>query len=62
MNEKMFTPQHGDRIGSPNIAIIIVAGGSDKNRHLTVPEATRAKDRGTFIIAVGIGKKVLEIT
>ena len=62
MNEVMFTSQHGNRVHCPKVAIMITAGDSDKDRHLTVPEAKKAKDNNTFIITVGVGIKVKSLT
>lgn len=60
MNDRLFTAANGDRAGVPNVAVLITDGESNEREQDTIPEATRAKNRGIRIIAVGISDQVNE--
>ena len=50
MHEEMFLTVNGDRKGAPNIGIVLTDGASTRDKHLTIPEARKAKDKGCYII------------
>ncbi|XP_033748051.1 collagen alpha-5(VI) chain-like [Pecten maximus] len=57
MARKAFTTEAGARPNLPKIAIVIT-DGSPQNQPRTVEMATRAKDEGITIYAIGIGSSV----
>ncbi len=54
----MFSLSNGDRNGVENVAIVMSDGRSNLNYRSTLPEATRVKDNGIRLLAVGIGDNV----
>jgi hypothetical protein len=46
MHEEIFIPLRGDRRGVPNIGIVLTDGESNRDQHLTIPEANKAKTKG----------------
>lgn len=57
MNEKMFSPEHGDRFLSRNIAVVITDGRSQETNK-TKAMAEVAHRRGIKMFAIGVGKRV----
>lgn len=57
MNEKMFSPEHGDRFLSRNIAVVITDGRSQETNK-TKEMAAAAHRAGIKLFAIGVGKKV----
>ena len=55
----MCTPPYGGRPGVVKIGILLTDGESNRDHHLTIQEATRAKDDGIFLMAAGISDKVI---
>ena len=60
MHRDMFTAKNGDRPEAPNIAIVITDGVSTFDSDLTIPEATKAKQKNIKVISVGISEGVKE--
>ena len=58
MNDIIFQTHNGDRSNAPNVAIVITDGQANERERDTIPEATRAKNRGIRIIAVGVTNAV----
>jgi hypothetical protein len=57
MNEKMFTPRHGDRFLSRNIAVVITDGRSQETNK-TKEMAAAAHRAGIKVFAIGVGNRV----
>ena len=54
IREDVFTFDNGDRLGVPNLALVLTDGISNVNRGLTESEAVKCRDAGIDFIAVGI--------
>ena len=50
----MFNVANGDRIGVPNVAVLITDGVSNLNSERTIPEAIRAHARDIHVFAIGM--------
>ena len=46
MRQEMFTEKNGDRPGVPNVGIVMTDGVANRDAHLTIIEATKAKNAG----------------
>ncbi|XP_071091672.1 uncharacterized protein [Haliotis cracherodii] len=57
LQDNMFNTKNGDRPGVPNIAIIITDGRSNKPDQ-TKTFAKAARDKGTQVFSVGVGKGI----
>lgn len=55
----VFQRQYGDRIGVPNIAIVVTDGTSN-NPHLTKIEAVKLQKSDIVMFSIGIGKNLRE--
>lgn len=53
MHEMVFTESYGDRLGIPNIAVLLTDGTSD-NTEKTISAAARAKMDGIHIFGLGV--------
>ena len=57
MHYDQFLSAHGDRADVPNLAILIVAGRTNVDYHLTGPVASDAKLDGIKIMTIGVGSE-----
>ncbi|CAG2253559.1 COL6A [Mytilus edulis] len=55
MREEMFSVANGDRLGVPDICLILTDGVSNINSRRTIPEAEKSRAAGIHIYAIGIG-------
>jgi len=60
MHFNQFTEPNGDRLGVPNVAIIITDGVSTYDKARTIPDAIDARNNGIKIISVGITNAIDE--
>ncbi len=55
LRTELFNPANGDRVGVPNVAIVITDGISNLNSERTIPEALQTHAAGIHIFVIGIG-------
>ena len=48
MYRDMFTEANGDRPGVPNLGLVVTDGASNRDEHLTIPEADNARALGNY--------------
>ena len=60
MHYNQFTPENGDRVDVPNIAIVISDGQSTVDEERTIPEAEAARNSGIAIYVFGISDSISE--
>ncbi|XP_076459446.1 LOW QUALITY PROTEIN: uncharacterized protein LOC143292771 [Babylonia areolata] len=54
LSSTMFTPDHGDRPGVPNVVIVLTDASSDVGAARTARAAQRLRDSGATVFAVGV--------
>ena len=58
MFDDMFTVARGDRVGVPNVAVVVSDGRSNVNAGATVSEAERVRDGDVTLVTVGLGSEM----
>jgi len=61
MRTAIFTPQGGDRIGKPDVCILITDGVPTREVDLLPAEVAAIKNQGIKIMAIGVTNKVQDI-
>lgn len=58
MRFQVYRADRGDRWSVPNVGVVITDGASNRDEHLTGPEADLARYEGISLIVVGVGDQL----